>query len=1346
MANKRKRQRKRLRRVPAALRRVYGDLVQTLEAAILSLLPPPPSSPTECRCRGRLCLGCGTPAYLLRQDDPPDYRILLTRGLCVLSCDAPPPPRVFHGDDAPQRVLVRNARELILDNMLETMNVLCNGHDKIGFQLMVFLLRFSSIFIPVRNKSYYQVTGHPMDKIFEGSKFLKTTSTSSNQQPFFPEAMQNMGCSRSLKRKQRDMSGRSNMGAAAVSVCSKSKYLGDKRDNGSKVSCGKFERVGGRTEVVQFDGGEPNIKILWDHDSSQNTLSKCGGPMLHDSVFQSYFDKLHLEKLKFPRTKCHNSEKESICTDMPGLCLSRKYRKHGRLYSWQRRRKYKGPEENIPGKNNKIRLQMKFLDSDCSLCQWPSEPSVPASTEEDIMKDFELTASKDTEASREKCSHLMLSQDMCQGQITFSTKKTHHRPRSETNDASEGQHHASLKNLSIQPLDFAVSSLYNNRFTPNELFPEESDCSASKNQLNLHSHFEKVGSMCFYCLIMQSSQKVEIRDQIDRSFIFYNRSSAYTVFPKNHILNILKPNNCSAIRLMKHIFGFPDRSKNFMTCTDCSIGCAIESQCLYHFLLGLLKSLIRNAQRCQCKKLLFKHCIQTSKLHSMDENRSKSEVCFSRTAKLHHDDRPSDVALIESYSKHHQVVSFIWAVCRSIVPVSLLGNSSCWKSLQRNISKFVKLHRFEKFYVKQCIHGVKMSCFHFLSKVRSSKCSCNGNSRSEFGGSIRKYSRKPCNSKMILVGNLFSRWMRWFFFDMIVPMISANFYVTERESRKHELFYYPKPVWRTLVQRTIASLEGDKFKLLDQVFVRHIISKRSFGFSKVKFLPKNKCLRFLTNLRASSIVRLSNPEFGSRYCSIVYAILRRVKVEKPEILGSSVFDYNDVHQRLHQFISKIKNRTSKMPEIYIVVADVLKAFDSIDQDMLIGILKDILQNDEYVMRKHVKISCRKKSLRILHDHVYCDYSSSNCCDSVSEPSVSAGSILIDQQGISLRIQKEKLLYVLREHLKCNILQVGQNFYLQKVGIPQGSVLSSLLCSYYYGHMERSLILPYLQRSSSDLVECSTSGENLLLRLIDDFIFISTSKEQAGRFFNRMTRGFRAYNCYSNKTKFGTNFGMTQNHGLINRIYSGADGVLFLPWSGLLINCQTLEIQADYTRYFGINIRSTLTIELHAKPCYRLKEKLLNFVKTRCHPIFYDSNINAPATVCLNAYQAFLLCAMKFHCYIHSIQDVTKPKPSYLLEIIERSFRYLYKHIMKLMHDMLHHFGIHPSLGLAKREVLWLGLSAYICVLRKKQSRYKELLSLLRSRIATYGRIEDASSHLRYAVDESHSSFFSKIKF
>jgi hypothetical protein len=32
-------------------------------------------------------------------------------------------------------------------------------------------------------------------------------------------------------------------------------------------------------------------------------------------------------------------------------------------------------------------------------------------------------------------------------------------------------------------------------------------------------------------------------------------------------------------------------------------------------------------------------------------------------------------------------------------------------------------------------------------------------------------------------------------------------------------------------------------------------------------------------------------------------------------------------------------------------------------------------------------------------------------------------------------------------------QDGQKYYLQKEGIPQGSVLSSLLCSLYYGYIE-----------------------------------------------------------------------------------------------------------------------------------------------------------------------------------------------------------------------------------------------------------------------------------------------------
>lgn len=191
------------------------------------------------------------------------------------------------------------------------------------------------------------------------------------------------------------------------------------------------------------------------------------------------------------------------------------------------------------------------------------------------------------------------------------------------------------------------------------------------------------------------------------------------------------------------------------------------------------------------------------------------------------------------------------------------------------------------------------------------------------------------------------------------------------------------------------------------------------------------------------------------------------------------------------------------------------------------------------------------------------------------------------QGQSKNTRKEELFFDLNEHVKRNVLQLDKHFYLQDVGIPQGSVLSSLLCSFYYGHLETKVIIPFLQKSAEPGNDKFSATENrnhvyslpnneagvivsspkyMLLRFIDDFIFISTSKKQAASFFSRLRRGFREYNCYMNEAKFGLNFDADQVSGLAsNRVYVGPDGIPFLGWSGLFINCRTLEVQADYTR-------------------------------------------------------------------------------------------------------------------------------------------------------------------------------------
>lgn len=176
------------------------------------------------------------------------------------------------------------------------------------------------------------------------------------------------------------------------------------------------------------------------------------------------------------------------------------------------------------------------------------------------------------------------------------------------------------------------------------------------------------------------------------------------------------------------------------------------------------------------------------------------------------------------------------------------------------------------------------------------------------------------------------------------------------------------------------------------------------------------------------------------------------------------------------------------------------------------------------------------------------------------------------QESSYPLQHKDLFRCLAAHIMGNILYLDGAFYLQKKGIAQGSILSSLLCSFYFAHLEKKVIYPYLEKAvnaSNHIAndEASLRYPNyLLMRFIDDSILITTSRKQAISYCARLQRGFRDYNCYINSEKWGVNFECDTMTYSNSRLLANDDGQSFLPWSGLLINCQTLEIQADYGRY------------------------------------------------------------------------------------------------------------------------------------------------------------------------------------
>ncbi|CAG7911082.1 unnamed protein product [Brassica rapa] len=830
------------------------------------------------------------------------------------------------------------------------------------------------------------------------------------------------------------------------------------------------------------------------------------------------------------------------------------------------------------------------------------------------------------------------------------------------------------------------------------------------------------------------TKKVTTR-QVKRNKHFkFSNSETVSVIPPNHMLKTLRANCYDSKSLMNHIFGevsawsaAPSHGKG---------NCPSGSVCLYHSLLKSLKSLIGKTKSSHLKTLLDKHCpvllpqedaLKSANATSQSSWRQNSDKLPHGSSSEKGKTNRQNVEEARLYCTKDQVVSFIWAICKYIIPESLLGTTHQMRVLTRNIAWFVSRRRNEKCTVTQFLHGVKLSDFSFFASKQLC-CMVNGHS----------HQNESISTQQMLC----TKWISWLFLEIVKKLVNFNFYATERQDGRLNIYYYRKCNWERLISKEISkNLDG-----YGQVENAEAESRRkNLGLSKFRFLPKANGVRMLLDFSSSS--RLES-------LRDTHAVLKDIQLKEPEVLGSSVFDHDDFYRSLGPYLIHLRSQSGELPPLFFVVADVFKAFDSIDQGKLLDVVQCVLK-DEHILKRCRLISCGKRSHWVNNILVSTDKNATVSRFTSTVPYNALQSIIIDQ-GENHRVRKNDIMLWINNMLKNNMLQIDKNFYVQTAGIPQGHRLSSLLCCFYYGHLETTLIYPFLEESSRDASATECNGEKelitppsyKLLRFIDDYLFVSTSRDQATRFYQRLKQGFPEYNCVMNDKKFCINFEDDEESqsSSSNRMYVGGNEVSFIRWTGLLINSRTFEVQVDYTRYLNGHISSTFSVAWQNKPLGNLRHKLCYFLVPKCHPILFDSNINSGAIVRLNIYQIFLLAAMKFHCYVYELVRFWKLHPQTLSKFITRSIRYMFKLINRRTHRINTGSSFRPVLKLCREEVIWLGLHAYIQVLKKKNSRYRILLNYLRSALSKLDLSLNLSPELEYATDRSNSSCIWKLSY
>lgn len=296
-----------------------------------------------------------------------------------------------------------------------------------------------------------------------------------------------------------------------------------------------------------------------------------------------------------------------------------------------------------------------------------------------------------------------------------------------------------------------------------------------------------------------------------------------------------------------------------------------------------------------------------------------------------------------------------------------------------------------------------------------------------------------------------------------------------------------------------------------------------------------------------------------------------------------MFSVQSLYTRLKEY--KRRMASEGQHTFYFAKVDVKSAFDTMPQEPVVKLVRKLASHQAYNMDKHVEITAPEERgpetpgtgadtapkgasapMRRWKTVASATADASGFHD-VVESSFAAqqrNTVFVDT---SFRRKRDaaSLTGLAASHILQNLVKIGKKFYRQKTGIPQGSILSSLLCNCFYAELEAEE-LGFLghdgeSSESSNSSDSSDSRNNcLLLRLIDDFLLITTDQNKAARFVEVMHRGLPQYGVAVNPDKSLVNFDLQSPGGkAVSRVPDGA----WFPYCGTVIHCSTLGIAKDW---------------------------------------------------------------------------------------------------------------------------------------------------------------------------------------
>lgn len=720
--------------------------------------------------------------------------------------------------------------------------------------------------------------------------------------------------------------------------------------------------------------------------------------------------------------------------------------------------------------------------------------------------------------------------------------------------------------------------------------------------------------------------------------------------------------------------------------------------------LNFVRTIQRLHSRCPYTQLLRHYCpilvaeddhklslpLQIAQLSEKQKDRDRpTSICSNQTGIQRFPKTVNSTnSSIHSFATPAASVSaFCKAVFRRVLPRESLGIGAggCqnWKNFLECVDTFVRMRRAESLSLHQAMQGLKIVCIPWLQPL--------------YVADSQKVAKTDIQKRL----EIFQEWVYYIFDSLLTPLIRSNFYVTESAVYGKRLFYFRHDIWRKLTEPTLGLLRSRMFEALAPERSRMLLKSQRLGYGQLRLVPKAQGMRPILNLKRRNMVAINGQKILAQSVNKqlrgVLNAFRFEQARQPSTLGSAMFSVGDIHNRIAQFASTLKQGGSR--RLFFVKVDIKSCFDTIPQVKLLQIAESLLSRTEYQVIKHAEIKLYGARDRKLDGSTRCKYIERASTlneghgfleSEAAELALSRKNVIFVDTGSISRLPSTELRKILREHVQNNMVRIGRKYFRQEVGIPQGSVLSTLLCSHFYAAFEREN-LGFLERRPS-----------LLLRLIDDFLLITVDENIAHEFVGVMAAGAPEYGISINPPKSLANFDVYAQGEKIPRHHGSA----WFPYCGMRIHMENLQVSRNWERR-DQTLSNHLTVERSREQGRTLQRRVMLFLKIRMEPVLFDTMHNTPFQVGSNVFQALFETAIKFHLYVKVLGEF-QYSPAFLTRVIEN----VVDLTQVLVRRKSRKSAMRCECKLTRVQVKWLGIAAFEHVLRRKQTCYAAVLSSL----------------------------------